>query len=103
MIGKCNTGGVKSSGLYVWKKYENVSLINFTINGTSYQAEEGMTWGEWVASSYNTYGLVISSDGKVKNKFGSAYIANRQVAITSDDIIKPNYEYLLVSNSGGSN
>lgn len=30
------------------------TLISFTIAGTSYQAEEGMTWEEWVNSSYNT-------------------------------------------------
>ena len=34
--------------------YTPVTLINFTIGGTSYQAEEGMTWAQWVASSYNT-------------------------------------------------
>ena len=33
--------------------------IGFTIDGTSYQAEEGMTWGDWVESDYNTdnYGV----------------------------------------------
>lgn len=31
-----------------------VSLISFTIDGTEYQAEEGMTWEAWVASEYNT-------------------------------------------------
>ena len=36
-----------------------VQKISFTIAGTSYQAEEGMTWGEWVASSYNTAGYQI--------------------------------------------
>lgn len=30
-----------------------VNLINFTVNGEAYQAEEGMTWGEWVESDYN--------------------------------------------------
>lgn len=45
------------------------SLITFTIDGTSYQAEESMTWGEWVESEYNTNGFrptglnVRSSDG----------------------------------------
>lgn len=34
------------------------NLITFTIAGTSYQAEEGMTWGEWVESDYNTDGFV---------------------------------------------
>ena len=27
--------------------------FTFTIDGTTYQAEEGMTWGEWVTSEYN--------------------------------------------------
>jgi hypothetical protein len=31
-----------------------VSLITFTIAGTKYQAEEGMTWEQWVNSEYNT-------------------------------------------------
>lgn len=39
------------------------SLIRFTINGTSYQAEIGMTWGEWINSEYNTedfhLGLIV--------------------------------------------
>lgn len=33
---------------------KSVSLISFTIAGTTYEAEEGMTWSEWISSSYNT-------------------------------------------------
>ena len=33
---------------------DSVNLITFTVNGTEYQAEEGMTWGEWVDSEYNS-------------------------------------------------
>lgn len=33
-----------------------VSLISFTIEGTSYQAEPDMTWEEWIESDYNTSG-----------------------------------------------
>lgn len=33
-----------------------VSTITFTIDGTSYEAEEGMTWAEWCESDYNTGG-----------------------------------------------
>ena len=29
------------------------AMIEFTINGTPYQAEEGMTWEEWAESDYN--------------------------------------------------
>ena len=46
-----------------------MTLISFTINGTSYQADEGMTWAEWCESAYNNGGwfisgtMVCSSDG----------------------------------------
>lgn len=33
----------------------SVNLISFTINDTTYQAEEGMTWGEWINSKYDTF------------------------------------------------
>lgn len=45
------------------------TLITFTISNTlqqvnTYQAEEGMTWSEWVNSKYNTIGAYINY-GKV--------------------------------------
>ena len=33
-----------------------VKLISFTINGTSCQAEDGMTWMDWNKTDYNTVG-----------------------------------------------
>lgn len=42
----------KSTSVTVTKG--GATLISFTIDGTSYQAEEGMTWAQWVDSSYNT-------------------------------------------------
>ena len=30
------------------------TIISFTIAGTTYQAEEGMTWGEWFKSEYSS-------------------------------------------------
>lgn len=44
-----------------------VTLINFTINGTSYQAEEGMTWAEWCASAYNTDGYTTNGDNTAES------------------------------------
>lgn len=45
------------------------NLIEFIISvGAAlnfYQAEEGMTWDEWVASSYNTDGYSVGSDGYI--------------------------------------
>ena len=38
------------------------TIINFTIDGTSYQSEEGMTWTEWIESDYNVDDYVIIED-----------------------------------------
>ena len=35
-------------------------IITFTVEGTTYQAESGMTWEEWVESEYNTVGAYLS-------------------------------------------
>ena len=34
-------------------------IITFTIDGNTYQAEEGMTWGKWISSNYNTIGFKV--------------------------------------------
>ena len=36
---------------------EDIKIITFTIMGEEYQAEEGMTWGEWINSDYNVNGM----------------------------------------------
>jgi len=40
-----------------------VTTINFTIDGTPYQADAGMTWAQWVVSDYNTGEFVLDIDG----------------------------------------
>ena len=40
-------------------------LISFTISGTAYQAEEGMTWEQWVASDYSGESSYVTSEGYV--------------------------------------
>ena len=63
-----------------------VMLISFTIDGTTYQAEEGMTVGQWLGSSYNTGGF-----SKLYDPSG---------AVSNDSIVQPNYHYF--SRSGGT-
>ena len=46
---------------YIYNINKTVSTITFTIDGTSYEAEEGMTWAEWTNSSYNTAGYYMNS------------------------------------------
>ena len=44
--------------------YTVQTTISFIIGSTSYQAEDGMTWEEWVSSDYNTGGYSIGyADG----------------------------------------
>lgn len=60
------------------------TLISFTIDGVEYQAEEGMTWGEWCANEeYNTDGYklndsnrVVSSSGTLVELGGNAVLAS---------------------------
>ena len=76
-------------------KKEN--LISFTIEGTTYQAEEGMTWGEWIESDYNTGGftnysgdhsIVVDSTGK------GYHLENQDEVIVVSNIIVSNGVYL---------
>lgn len=41
---------------------ENGNLITFTVDGIEYQAEEGMTWGQFCNSEYNTGIFIIKND-----------------------------------------
>lgn len=38
-------------------------IINFSIEDFQFQAEEGMTWREWVNSEYNTEGACVYNEG----------------------------------------
>lgn len=46
------TSGIPS-GWAVQDYVVNIQLINFTINGNEYQAEEGITWEDFINSKYN--------------------------------------------------
>lgn len=51
---------------------EEANLITFTIDGTEYQAEEGMTWAEW-----------LDSDFEGTDKFTSATVNKKENSITT--------------------
>lgn len=73
-----------------------VSLISFTIDLTQYQAEEGMTWWEWVNSQYNTDGYRIDFDDSIKTQSGGFWIGTSEDYVFSQDIIIEGYQYALV-------
>ena len=67
--------------------------ITFTIDDTEYQAEKGMTWGEWVESEYNTVGAYISSSSVYKavgtDRF---FVETGVVSVKASDVIDPSID-----------
>ena len=66
-----------------------VKLISFTIaNGyPTYQAEEGMTWAEWVESDYNDEGVFENYDGTICDGYYVVYLNSYPDVVPSDVII----------------
>ena len=67
------------------------TLISFTIESKTYQAEAGMRWGGWLESAYNTAGY----------KWDGSYIvtsSGRQAVYTYNSSVDaiPNLESLIV-------
>ena len=81
------------------EKASAVTLISFTIAGTTYQAEEGMTWGEWVNSSYNTSGYYVRQDGAITNNI--YFVSTPAGHVSSTDTIVSDYSYEGSGAGGG--
>ena len=76
--------------------FVEVTLISFTIAGTSYQAESGMTWDEWCSSTYNTSGYISAND-KICTANGLYMI----LGVVPSDAILANTTYRHTSNVSG--
>ena len=57
----------------------------YELTQTTLNAEEGMTWGEWIYSEYNTLNI-YSDDGYIHTNLG-AYILNGEEYILSSTVI----------------
>ena len=89
---------------------EEITKITFTIAGTSYEADEGMTWREWVNSDYNVdnfdyigdYGYIaktwdvetdtgeiVSYNGTPVLEEGNTIVANRAYTLTTIETEEP--------------
>lgn len=78
---------------------EIAKLISFTIDGTSYQAEEGMTWMEWCESEYNT-NEYYCNDSSTVQWGGESYVTTTSGAFVSmRHSIEAGATYYLTSNS----
>ena len=70
---------------------EPTATISFTIDGKEFQAIEGMTWGEWVASEYNTRPFYNSWLGI---STGDGY-GDIVTGVTPNDTIINGHSYLM--------
>ena len=64
---------IQSDGTGSSVKDNGVSLIEFTIGGETFYAEEGMTWWDWSKSAYNIDGdvyYVTQLGCMYSNKYG---------------------------------
>jgi len=77
--------------------YTPVSLISFSIDDTPYQAEDGMTWAEWVASEYNTDEYGIGGDDDYITGYRNGYYVadSSNVGVDPTDLIIANEHYAL--------
>ena len=91
-------------------KQGSATLISFTIDRSSiwsdsisYQAEEGMTWAQWVESSYNTGGY-MNVGTWIGDQFGNS-VAIRSGKFVTDvspsDTIQASTVYVLKSSGSG--
>lgn len=101
---KLNIGDtVASGGGRVWKKLSAESAkatITFTVAGTEFQAEEGMTWAEWCDSAYNTHGAYINLGNGQNTVWWQSYsttkfyaVANADNIVGENDAIIADYSY----------
>ena len=72
-------------------------MISFTIAGTTYQAEDGMTWGDWVESEYNTGGYRYSSSSSswIGDSTNSGILCGAAGSILTNNMIVANGSYYI--------
>lgn len=73
-------------------------VFTFTVGGIDYEAEEGMTWSEWVSSSYNTGGFVLRTWGETKgvaDPSGTPVAHTDSVYVRENETIITNGRYLI--------
>lgn len=89
-----------------------LTLISFTIDGTTYQAEEGMTWLQWLETDYNTANYtqllldgvptVLIEPSGAMNGYGLSY-NNAFIPVTETIVADRAYVKMYGSHGGGGN
>ena len=74
---------------------KGAKIISFTINSTTYQAEEGMTWRQWIESKYNTIGTITIGESRISNGGDVLGYNTKQgpQTVKPDEVINTKYSY----------
>lgn len=85
-----------------------VDLISFSLTSSqtslivaTYQAENGMTWGDWINSQYNVDNFYINSIYVYSNEGYEIVDYEEGTLMRSTDNIIDNYPYYSIYDSGG--
>ena len=71
------------------------AMINFTIDGTPYQAEEGMTWAEWVNSPYNEDSFKVLDEWIFTSNGMMEVYLGEECGVLTNEVIIADFKYLL--------
>ncbi len=90
------------------KRLIEFTTVNDSVGiGSTYQAELGMSWYDWVDSEYNTSSIYVDEDGFVCVPSGMDFgwtLNNGSTGVVPESTITPNFKYSFSgSYSGGSN
>ena len=85
--------------LSIADEYVETTTITFTIDGTSYTAEDGMTFGDWIASSHNTGGFTQTSGSDTIKSTAGTLVAMGTSKVSISTLIESGYSYSLVSST----
>lgn len=86
-------------GLGSMLEFNNVKIITFTFENMTYQAEEGLSWADYIVSKYND-GTFYVSGAQIATDWGFLYINGNPVNI--NNVIQANGNYYVQQGGGGS-
>lgn len=91
------TGTYENGAYYVLEE----SLISFVIGGTTYQAEDGMTWGEWLESDYGSSDFEWNGTCIVQISTGYFVAESANTYPSNTDAIIADFNYVFHSEYEG--
>lgn len=85
---------------------DNLKILSFGSSGSRVYVD-GMTWGEWVDSIYNTratYGVFYktSDTGPIYCNVGAVFRDNGAIQVFASQLISDSIIYVITSQSGGA-